>query len=130
MEDEVWMTVKEAALFTGVSVQTVYSWVRRGHLTVTGLGHRGQKLFRHLDVARAELGTRAKSKRALVTTAARSELFRRVSRSNEAQEHELSVLLQLSESSIQLISEVALEAPQTAFEICRVPGPERLLSLE
>ncbi|MGW3583582.1 helix-turn-helix domain-containing protein [Streptomyces rubiginosohelvolus] len=70
MEDEVWMTVKEAALFTGVSAQTVYSWVRRGHLTVTGLGHRGQRLFRHLDVARAELGTRAKSKRALVTTAA------------------------------------------------------------
>lgn len=70
MEDEVWMTVKEAALFTGVSVQTVYSWIRRGHLTVTGLDHRGQKVFRHLDVARAELGTRAKAKRALVTSAA------------------------------------------------------------
>ncbi|WP_216586855.1 helix-turn-helix domain-containing protein [Streptomyces brasiliscabiei] len=63
MEDEVWMTVKEAALFTGVSVQTVYSWVRRGHLTVGGLDHRNQKLFRHLDVARAEMTTRANAQR-------------------------------------------------------------------
>ncbi|WP_424570797.1 helix-turn-helix domain-containing protein [Streptomyces sp. CH-036] len=63
MEDEVWMTVKEAALFTGVSVQTVYSWIRRGHLKVTGLDHRGQKVFRHLDVARAELSTRIRTKR-------------------------------------------------------------------
>ncbi|MEU5448670.1 helix-turn-helix domain-containing protein [Streptomyces californicus] len=59
------MTVKEAALFTGVSVQTVYSWVRRGHLTVTGLDHRGQKVFRHLDVARAEQATRTRSQRVL-----------------------------------------------------------------
>ncbi|MFC4609738.1 helix-turn-helix domain-containing protein [Streptomyces maoxianensis] len=69
MEDEVWMTVKEAALFTGVSVQTVYSWVRRGHLKVEGLDHRGQKLFRHLDVARAEMATRTKAKRVLVPAA-------------------------------------------------------------
>ncbi|MFD0008189.1 helix-turn-helix domain-containing protein [Streptomyces sp. NPDC127178] len=37
------MTVKEAALFTGVSVQTVCSWVRRGHLEVTGLDHRARR---------------------------------------------------------------------------------------
>ncbi|WP_369265158.1 helix-turn-helix domain-containing protein [Streptomyces sp. R35] len=36
MEDEIWLTVKEAALFVGVDVQTVYSWVRQGHLKVTG----------------------------------------------------------------------------------------------
>ncbi|MDX3712745.1 helix-turn-helix domain-containing protein [Streptomyces europaeiscabiei] len=65
MEDEVWMTVKEAALHAGVSVQTVYSWVRRGHLTVGGLDHRNQKVFRHLDVARAEMATRAKAQRAM-----------------------------------------------------------------
>ncbi|MDX3592214.1 helix-turn-helix domain-containing protein [Streptomyces sp. ID03-2B] len=47
MEDDVWMTVKEA-LFTGVGVQTVYSWIRRGHLTVDGLDHRNQKVFRPL----------------------------------------------------------------------------------
>ncbi|KAA0924281.1 helix-turn-helix domain-containing protein [Streptomyces apricus] len=60
------MTVKEAALFAGVSVQTVYSWIRRGHLTVGGLDHRNQKLFRHLDVARAEMATRTKAQRILV----------------------------------------------------------------
>ncbi|WP_413757199.1 helix-turn-helix domain-containing protein [Streptomyces sp. MMBL 11-3] len=65
MEDEVWMTVKEAALFTGVSVQTVYSWVRRGHLAIGGLNHRNQKVFRHLDVARAEMATRTKAQRLL-----------------------------------------------------------------
>lgn len=65
MEDEVWMTVKEAALFTGVSVQTVYSWIRRGPPPVRGLDHLNQKVFRHLDVAKAELTTRTKAKRLL-----------------------------------------------------------------
>ncbi|MFD9920643.1 helix-turn-helix domain-containing protein [[Kitasatospora] papulosa] len=58
MEDETWLTAREAAELTGVSIVTVYSWVRRGHLKVEGLDHRGQKLFRHLDVAKAELSTR------------------------------------------------------------------------
>ncbi|MET4646104.1 excisionase family DNA binding protein [Streptomyces atratus] len=66
MEDEIWLTVREAADLTGVSIVTVYSWVRRGHLKVEGLDHRGKKLFRHLDVARAELSTRTKAKRVLV----------------------------------------------------------------
>jgi predicted site-specific integrase-resolvase len=61
MEDETWLTIKEAALPTGVDVQITYSWIRRGHLEVTGLEHRGRKLFRHLDVARAELVTWAKA---------------------------------------------------------------------
>lgn len=63
------MTVKQAALHSGLSVQTVYSWIRRGHLTVTGLDHRGQKVFRHLDAARAELTTRPKAGRAEMTAA-------------------------------------------------------------
>ncbi|MGY5534238.1 helix-turn-helix domain-containing protein [Streptomyces sp. C-3] len=61
------MTVREAALFTGVSVQTVYSWIRRGQLKVGGLDHRGQKVFRHLDVAKAELATRSRARRLLAT---------------------------------------------------------------
>ncbi|WP_406431567.1 helix-turn-helix domain-containing protein [Streptomyces sp. NBC_01589] len=69
MEDETWLTVREAADLTGVSIATVYSWVRRGHLKVGGLDHRGQKLFRHLDVAKAEMATRAKAKRVLVPAA-------------------------------------------------------------
>ncbi|WP_326755112.1 helix-turn-helix domain-containing protein [Streptomyces hirsutus] len=69
MEDEIWLTARETADLTGVSVVTVYSWVRRGHLKVEGLDHRGQKLFRHIDVARAEKATRAKAKRVLATVA-------------------------------------------------------------
>ncbi|WP_432030820.1 helix-turn-helix domain-containing protein [Streptomyces sp. 1222.5] len=48
------MTAREAADLTGVSVVAIYSWARRGRLKGKGLNHRGQKLFRHLDVARAE----------------------------------------------------------------------------
>ncbi|MGW2280261.1 hypothetical protein [Streptomyces sp. NPDC001770] len=48
---------------TGVSIVTVYSWVRRGHLKVEGLDHRGQKLFRHMDVARTERATLARQPR-------------------------------------------------------------------
>ncbi|MFF9394216.1 helix-turn-helix domain-containing protein [Streptomyces griseoluteus] len=69
MEDEFWLTAREAADLTGVSVVTIYSWVRRGHLTVEGLDHRGQKLFRQLAVAQAEKATRTKAKRILVTAA-------------------------------------------------------------
>lgn len=35
-------------------------------MEVTGLDHRGRKLFRHLDVAKAELTTRIRAKRLLV----------------------------------------------------------------
>ncbi|MGW4437025.1 helix-turn-helix domain-containing protein [Streptomyces sp. NPDC004596] len=69
MEDELWLTAREAADLTGVSLQTIYSWERRGHLKVEGLDHRGQKLFRHLSVARAEKATRAKAKRVLAPAA-------------------------------------------------------------
>lgn len=69
MEDELWLTIREAADLTGVSPQTVYSWIRRGHLEVEGLDHRGQKLLRHIAVARAEKATRAKAKRVLVPAA-------------------------------------------------------------
>jgi excisionase family DNA binding protein len=34
VQDEIWLTLKEAAHLTGVSVQTIYSWERRGHLKV------------------------------------------------------------------------------------------------
>ncbi|MFF3927796.1 helix-turn-helix domain-containing protein [Streptomyces hirsutus] len=68
-QDELWLTAREVADLTGVSVVTVYSWACRGHLKVEGLDHRGQKLFRHIDVARAEKATRAKAKRVLVPAA-------------------------------------------------------------
>ncbi|MGW2060442.1 helix-turn-helix domain-containing protein [Streptomyces sp. NPDC001937] len=69
MEDEIWLTVVQAAELANVSIFTVYSWIRRGHLEPAGLNDKGQKLFRHLDVARAEMATRAKAKRVLVPAA-------------------------------------------------------------
>lgn len=67
--DEICLTAREAAELTGVSTVTVYSWVRRGHLKVEDLDHRDQKLFRHFDVARAEMATRGKAKRVLAPAA-------------------------------------------------------------
>jgi predicted site-specific integrase-resolvase len=69
MDDEIWMTAQQAAHHFGVKLFTVYSWVRRGHLQVGGLDHRGQKLFRLLDVALVEKATRAKAKRVLTPAA-------------------------------------------------------------
>jgi hypothetical protein len=66
VEDEIWLTACRTTVLTGVSTVTVYSLVRRGHLEVEGLDHRGQKLFRHLAVAQAEKATGAKAKRVLV----------------------------------------------------------------
>lgn len=46
-------TAAEAAEEVGVAVNTIYSWVRRGHLAHAG--HRGHlKLFRLADVFAAE----------------------------------------------------------------------------
>ncbi|MFF3558956.1 helix-turn-helix domain-containing protein [Streptomyces sp. NPDC002574] len=58
--DEDWMTAQEAALFAGVHIQTLRSWVRRGHLEPGGLNAQGRYLFRLGDVARAEAATRSK----------------------------------------------------------------------
>ncbi|MGW3305899.1 helix-turn-helix domain-containing protein [Streptomyces sp. NPDC001073] len=58
MEDEIWMTAREAADHFGVHIRTVQSWTRRGHLTATGLSPFGKPMYRYLDVAKAELKTR------------------------------------------------------------------------
>ncbi|MGY1502995.1 helix-turn-helix domain-containing protein [Streptomyces sp. QTS52] len=68
-EDAIWMTANEAALHFGVSNKTIYRWTSEGRLKVEGLDHRGQKRFRHADVAQAELATRIKAKRVLVPAA-------------------------------------------------------------
>ncbi|MEV5472980.1 helix-turn-helix domain-containing protein [Streptomyces sp. NPDC052207] len=69
MDDEIWMTTQEAAAHAGVSTWAIYQWCNRGHLRAAGLNEKGQKLFRHLDVARAEKATRAKAKRVLAPAA-------------------------------------------------------------
>ncbi|MFE4918995.1 helix-turn-helix domain-containing protein [Streptomyces sp. NPDC056661] len=67
--ETIWMTAQEAADHFGVALKSIYRWTYEGRLVAGGLDHRGQKVFRHLDVARAEKATRAKAKRVLVPAA-------------------------------------------------------------
>jgi DNA-binding transcriptional MerR regulator len=64
------MTSREAADHCGVSIRTVQSWTRRGHLPVRGLSPQGRPLYDFLDVANAELVTRARAKKRMLTPAA------------------------------------------------------------
>ncbi|AXQ64157.1 MerR-like transcriptional regulator [Mycobacterium phage KristaRAM] len=57
------ITAAEAASLCGVSTSTIYVWVNRGNLTVSGKDERGHNLYRLLDVAKAERATRAKARR-------------------------------------------------------------------
>jgi hypothetical protein len=70
VDDEIWMTAQQAADHCGVKPFTIYSWERRGHLKVGGLDEHGHKLFRLLDVADAELTTRARARKRVLTSAA------------------------------------------------------------
>jgi excisionase family DNA binding protein len=45
------MTAAQVAEFCGVKNRTVYQWVRRGKLELTGLGNDGEQLFSAADVA-------------------------------------------------------------------------------
>lgn len=70
-----WLTAQQAAAHAtqarqtlsagtaAVTVRTVYSWVRRGHLTAKGMDDEGRRLYDYADVARAELRTRARALR-------------------------------------------------------------------
>lgn len=57
------ITASEAATLCGVSTDTIYVWVHRGTLSPAGLDERGRKLYRLLDVAKAERATRDKARR-------------------------------------------------------------------
>ena len=71
----VWLSAREAAqhatkarhlMSAGaaeVTVTTIYSWERRGHLIHTGLDDDGHRLYDLADVAAAELVTRARALR-------------------------------------------------------------------
>ena len=67
---ELWMTARQAAEHCGRDVQTIYSWVRRGHLEAAGLDEYGRKLFRFTDVGEAEYAVRERAKRVLEHRAA------------------------------------------------------------
>lgn len=62
---ELWMTARQAAAHCGRDVQTIYSWVRRGHLEVAGLDEHGRKVFRYSDVGEAEYAVRERARRVL-----------------------------------------------------------------
>jgi hypothetical protein len=58
------LTATEAALYTGVSVAVICNWRARGHLPVATDEHgneirnaKGQRLYRLLDIAKAEHAT-------------------------------------------------------------------------
>lgn len=52
------ITASEAGALCGVDTKTIYQWCNRNKLQPAGLDERGRKLFRLLDVAKAERATR------------------------------------------------------------------------
>lgn len=52
------ITATEAAALCGVTTQCISNWVSREILTVAGIDERGRKVYRLLDVAKAERATR------------------------------------------------------------------------
>ncbi|MCD2153450.1 helix-turn-helix domain-containing protein [Rhodococcus cerastii] len=57
------VTATEAATLCGTKTQTISMWVKRGKLAPTGLDERGRKVYRLLDVAKAERATRERARR-------------------------------------------------------------------
>jgi DNA-binding transcriptional MerR regulator len=57
------LNVLEAAVFAGVSEDTIRQWKRRGHLTACDADEAGRPLFYGIDVLRAEAKTRHRARR-------------------------------------------------------------------
>lgn len=57
------ITATEAAALCGVAVCTITKWVRERRIEPVGLNIQGRKLYRLLDVAKAEYATREKARR-------------------------------------------------------------------
>jgi len=52
-----------AAHVAGVTVETIWQWKRRGHITPAGLDEYGRPLYTGIDVLRAEAKTRKAARR-------------------------------------------------------------------
>jgi hypothetical protein len=52
------ITATQAAELCGVTTQCISNWVARGILTQAGLDERGRKVYKLIDVAKAERATR------------------------------------------------------------------------
>jgi predicted site-specific integrase-resolvase len=57
------ITATEAAALCGVALCTITKWVRERRIEPVGLNIQGRKLYRLLDVAKAEHATREKARR-------------------------------------------------------------------
>lgn len=55
------VSAREAAAHIGLSVESVRSWEKRGHLAPSGLDNRGHKLYRLIDVLRVARDTRKRA---------------------------------------------------------------------
>ncbi|WP_405137555.1 hypothetical protein [Nocardia sp. NBC_01388] len=52
------ITAAQAASLCGVTIAAITNWVARGHLKESGLDERNRKLYKVIDVAKAERATR------------------------------------------------------------------------
>lgn len=57
------ITANEAASLCGVSAEAIRKWASRGILSASGMDQRGRKLYKLIDVAKAERATRDKARR-------------------------------------------------------------------
>lgn len=57
------ITAAEAATLCGVAESTIYVWVHRGTIKPSGLDERNRKLYRLIDIAKAEQATRRRARR-------------------------------------------------------------------
>jgi predicted site-specific integrase-resolvase len=56
------VTASEAARYSGVTIEAILNWRRRGHLTIAGTKD-GRPAYTLLDVAKAEHATRKRARR-------------------------------------------------------------------
>lgn len=57
------ITTNDAATLCGVTVEAIRKWASRGQLAAAGIDERGRKLYRLIDVAKAERATRRRARR-------------------------------------------------------------------
>lgn len=57
------ITTTQAATLCGVGVTAIRNWAHRGTITAAGIDHQGRKLYRLIDIAKAERATRTKARR-------------------------------------------------------------------
>lgn len=62
------ITVNEAATLCGVTAAAIRQWASRNLIAAAGLDERGRKLYRLIDIAKAEKATRTRARRCTCST--------------------------------------------------------------